>query len=80
MTIFDLIGYIGALVYIVTYGLIATKKITGDSVVYHQLNLIAPLCVLVSLYETFNAPSALIQSIWICISLFALFRLFKQSA
>lgn len=77
ISIFDVIGYIGVALYITSYALLATQKITGDSVIYHTLNLIAPSCVLVSLSIEFNAPSAVIQSVWVVISLIALFRIYK---
>ncbi len=78
MTIFELIGYVGVVLYITSYALLATQRISGDSISYHFLNLIAPSCVLVSLSDMFNAPSMVIQLIWIIISLTALFRIFKQ--
>jgi len=77
MTIFEFIGYIGVAIYVASYALLATQKLTGESAMYHSLNLIAPCCIIVSLYDAFNAPSAVIQSIWIAISLTALFRILK---
>lgn len=73
--IFDLIGYVGVFLYIASYALLSFNKIKGDSLNYHFLNLLAPVCVLVSLSNSFNAPSALIQTVWVVLSIFAIFRI-----
>lgn len=75
---FDLIGYIGVFLYVASYALLSFNKIKGDSLKYHFLNLLAPVCVLVSLSKSFNAPSALIQSVWVALSIFAIFRIMQK--
>lgn len=78
--VFDLIGYAGVLLYITSYALLSFNKIKGDSLKYHFLNLIAPVCVLISLSNSFNAPSAVIQTIWVVLSIFAIFRIMQKGA
>lgn len=76
--IFDVIGYFGAFIYIASYALLSFNKIQGEGATYHILNLLAPVCVLVSLSNSFNAPSAIIQSVWLVLSSVALFRILKN--
>ena len=65
----DVIGIIGVAFYICNYFLLQVNLLDGNSITYTILNLLAATLVLISLVNTFNLPSVLIQVSWILISL-----------
>jgi CRP-like cAMP-binding protein len=71
----ELVGLVGALVYIGAYFAMQLGLLAGQSYLYAGLNIVAAGCVLVSLRETFNLSSALIQTVWIAISVVGIARL-----
>jgi len=70
------LGLCGALVYLVSYFLLQAGYIGGNSKPYISLNVVAATLVLLSLYASFNAASAIIQTSWILISLFGALRMY----
>ena len=65
----DFIGVIGVTLYVGSYFLLQTKIFDGNKNTYAVMNLLAPIAVLVSLTESFNLASALIQISWVTISI-----------
>ena len=63
------IGVLGFALYVLAYGLLTLRMITGHSLVYFLLNLLAASCVLIGLMGSFNLASALIQLFWVAMSL-----------
>lgn len=64
----DGFGFAGVVLYVLAYLLIALRRVTGNSIWYYTLNLIAAVFVMVSLTAKFNLSSALIQGFWIATS------------
>lgn len=65
-------GMIGVLLYVGSYSALQFGKLDGNSIVYCLLNGCAASMVLISLIYDFNLASALIQVIWISVSLFGM--------
>lgn len=81
MNTFELIGLFGFISYLLSYTLLQLGKIKGDSACYTIMNMISASLVLISLAESFNLASALIQITWILISIIGLLRiLFYKSS
>jgi hypothetical protein len=76
--IYTLIGLVGTFLYFLSYFLLNTQRIEGLSVKYIGINLIASLCVLISLSQNWNLPSAIIQIGWAILSVLGLFNLSNQ--
>ena len=76
---FDLIGLLGVVVYIASYGSLQLGKLDGNSLLYTLLNGTAAALVLVSLTRYFNLASAIIQIMWISISIVGVYRYFSAS-
>ena len=72
---YNVIGVTGFVLYMVSYFLLQIGKVKGHGNAYTIMNLTAALLVLISLADSFNLASALIQIAWILISLIGLFRL-----
>ena len=64
----DRIGVCGFVLYVVNYTLLTVGWVSGDSVQYLAVNLVAAALVLIGLSSNFNLASALIQSFFITMS------------
>lgn len=73
---YDAIGLVGVVLYIAAYAALQLGLVQGSGYTYTVTNLVAALLVLVSLMESFNLSSAIIQITWIAISIFGLSRMF----
>lgn len=71
-------GILGFALYLASYVLLNAGRLSGDRCGYALLNLAAAVCVLVSLMQSFNLASALIQASWIAISLYGIVRLTRR--
>lgn len=75
---YQIVGTIGFLTYMGSYAALQAGWLQGSGTGYTLANLLAALLVLVSLSETFNLPSALIQISWVLISLYGLARIARR--
>lgn len=76
----ELIGIVGFCLYACTYGMLTLRAVSGHSVAYLSLNLVAASCVLVGLTASFNLASAMIQIFWITMSLIGIVLNSKQAS
>jgi len=68
----DVIGWLGALLILIAYGLISFKKIEGDSLKYQLLNVFGSIFLIVNTYYYGAIPSTLVNIIWAIIAVFAI--------
>ena len=68
-------GLFGVFLYVAAYAAMQMGLVRGQTYVYAGLNLAAASCVLFSLTETYNLSSALIQIMWIVLSIAGMLRL-----
>lgn len=76
--IYDIIGLLGVVFYVASYSALQFGKLDGNSINYCILNGAAATLVLVSLSKDFNLASAIIQIVWITVSIFGLYRYWKN--
>lgn len=69
-------GLVGVVIYIGAYGALQLGMLRGNGYAYALANLVASGLVLLSLAAAFNLSSAIIQIVWIVISLFGLARIY----
>jgi CRP-like cAMP-binding protein len=69
------LGLIGVGLYLSAYLGLQTGQLRGGTVPHTSLNLVAASCVLLSLTQHFNLSAAIIQIIWLMISIFGLGRI-----
>lgn len=74
-SLYDLAGYLGVALYLGAYAALQLGLLRGSGLIYTLANLFAALLVLVSLIESFNRASAMIQLAWVAISLAGLVRM-----
>ena len=79
MSVFQIIGIIGFISYVSGYAAVQFGFLDGNSLLFSLTNICSASLVLISLTETFNLASALIQISWICIGITGiLLRLNRQ--
>lgn len=49
-TIMDILGWLGAVLYLVAYGLVSAKKVESDSWTYQGLNIVAGTMLIINTY------------------------------
>jgi phosphatidylserine synthase len=70
----NIIGWIGAILYLVAYGLVFAKKVEGDSRLYQGLNILAGALLIVNTFYLRAYPSAGLNIAWVGIACVTLGR------
>jgi hypothetical protein len=74
----DVVGWAGAALVLAAYGLVSTKRLDGDSVVYQLLNVIGAVGMLINTYVRGALPSAAVNLIWIGLGVYVLGRVWLR--
>lgn len=77
MTLPSLIGYVGVVIVLITYALLASGRLSNNDWRYPVLNIVGTLGIVVSLFEQWNLPSMVSQLVWIAISIVGIMRIAK---
>jgi hypothetical protein len=73
----DVVGIIGVGFTLIAYFLLQIDKISSTGRNYSVLNFIGAIMVLYSLYFNWNTPAVVMESAWLLISLYGLYRHFN---
>ena len=60
----EVIGWIGALLYIIAYFLISIKKLQADQVAFQLLNILGGVCLIVNSMHQSDYPSVFTNGVW----------------
>ena len=71
---YDAVGTVGVATIVITYMLLQTERIRSGRFLYSLLNAVGASLILISLYYSFNLPSAIVESFWLVISIYGLVR------
>lgn len=72
----DVLGLVGVVVYVGAYFALQLGLVRGQGYLYASLNTAAACCMLLSLTQNFNLSSAVIQVVYIAISVFGMARFY----
>ena len=78
ITLYDAIGLLGVGLILYSYWLLQSRRVSVEDLKYSVLNLLGSLLIIVSLIKNFNLPSFVIEVIWVAISLFGLWRAWRD--
>ncbi|WP_088354238.1 CBU_0592 family membrane protein [Polaribacter haliotis] len=78
MNIFEIIGWIGSALFIVSYFLLSINKLKADNIPYQLMNILGGLCLVVSAYSTKDRPNLFTNVVWMFIGLFAVIQILKK--
>ena len=76
----DILGWIGAAALLIAYGLVSSKRLQGDSLVYQFLNLAGSALLIANSFYYGAYPSVSVNTIWIAIAIFTLWRTRRKHA
>ncbi len=74
MPFHEVIGIVGVLQILLAYALLQLDRITTRQLVYQLLNAFGAALILYSLFHEFNRSAFIIESCWLLISLYGIFR------
>lgn len=77
--IYDVVGIAGVVCILLAYFLLQSNAVKGHDWPYLILNITGSLLVIVSLTDTWNLPSFLIQVSWIVISIYGIVKRLKAT-
>ena len=75
--IIDIIGWIGAVTYLLAYALVSAKKVTADSWAYQGMNMFAGILLITNNFYLHAYPSTGLNLAWVGIAVFTLGRKYK---
>ena len=74
---FELVGWIGAVTFVIAYLFLSIKILSPDKILYHALNAIGGLCLTISSGYLKDTPSFFVNFVWMCIALYSIFRVVR---
>jgi len=78
MTLIGLVGWCGALIFIIAYFLLSAGHLSAKKPTYHILNIIGGLCLVINAATLDDFPNILVNIVWALIAIFALYRIMKD--
>lgn len=78
MGIQEIIGWIGAVAYVVTYFLLSIRLLSSSGILYHALNALGGLCLVVNAIYLKDNPTFFVNAVWMAIALASVVRIFFQ--
>ncbi len=74
----DLIGIMGASLFILSYFLLQRDKAFARTVTYSAMNLLAACIMLVSVYYDWNSGALVNNLFWMVLSLYGVYSAYKE--
>lgn len=76
----DIIGIFGVIVIIVAYVLLQLEKIDAKDLLFSLLNTLGAFLIIVSLLYAWNLASFIMESTWMIVSLYGVWKYYKHTA
>ena len=71
---YDWVGMVGTLMVLGAFFLLQAGRLHGNGLVFQLLNLFGAAGILVSLWSNFNISVFLLESAWVAVSLYGIWR------
>lgn len=78
MYICEIIGWFGAFFYILAYGLLIMKRLSSERRLYHTLNAVGGVCLVINAIALNDMPNLIVNFVWTGIALFAIYKVTKS--
>ncbi len=79
MSLFDIIGIAGVILFLLAYYLLQIQRLRHDDYAYLALNGIGAILVMISLVWAFNLAAFLLEVAWLAITLLGVVKRFHKS-
>ncbi len=78
MTVFEIIGWIGAFLFITAYFLLSINVLKADKIPYQLMNVLGGLSLVINSIDLKDYPNFVTNIIWMGIGIFAIFNIFRK--
>jgi hypothetical protein len=78
MILTNIIGWMGAILYIVAYFLLTIQVISSTSLSYHLLNILGALGLIINACHLKDSPNIIVNVVWLLIALMAVISFYKK--
>ncbi len=68
------IGWLGAVLFIVAYLLLSLQLISAKRNLYHVLNVLGAVCLVINAWSLRDNPNIVVNAVWGLIALLAIYR------
>lgn len=75
----DFLGWIGAGLVLAAYGLVSTKRLAGDGVVFQSLNIVGAVALAWNSAVSHAWPSVAVNVAWVGIGAVAMYRIARRA-
>ena len=73
----DILGWVGAVLFLSAYALVSLKKVEGDSLIFQGINILAGIFLIINTIYWKAYPSAALNMAWIGVAVFTLWQKFS---
>lgn len=77
MEFHNIIGWIGAFLFVIAYFLLSIKKFSAENKTYHFLNILGAVCLVINGYYLSDYPNVAVNFIWGLIGIYALIKILQ---
>jgi len=78
LSIFQIIGWVGSISYLLSYLLLSINKLQPNSITYQFMNVIGGICLVISAYESKDNPNLFTNLVWMCIGLVMIVSIIRK--
>ncbi|WP_417443789.1 CBU_0592 family membrane protein [Joostella sp.] len=78
MELHNVVGWIGALFFIIAYFLLSINKLSAKNKTYHFLNIIGAICLVINGIYLSDFPNVVVNLIWGIIAIYAIIKLLSR--
>ena len=75
MDVYSIVGWAGAIIFIVAYLLLSMEKLSTERPLYHFLNAAGAICLVINAIKFDDFPNILVNGVWAIIAFYAVFRI-----
>lgn len=75
MNIFQLIGWLGVVLFVIAYLLLSLEKLSAERSTYHLMNMLGGLALVINAIHISDHPTIVVNGIWGLIALGALLKI-----
>ncbi len=76
--VFDVLGWIGAILLLLAYAAVSFGRLKGDSSAYQYLNIVASVLLLINTIYYGAYPSSFVNGVWTVIAIVAIISIFRR--
>ncbi len=78
MGIYEMIGWLGALLFIFAYFFLVLGWLSSERGPYHLMNALGGICLVINAVNLSDMPTLVVNAVWGVIALYALVKILKR--